>query len=71
MADEYVSTLSITELVIAVHNDEKIKKDILAILKFQLDDNAKQRRLLPSGNYTRPRSCMDSRSQKLIYDYFS
>jgi polyphosphate kinase len=52
-------------------NDEKIKKDILAILKFQLDDNAKQRRLLPSGNYTRPRSCMDSRSQKLIYDYFS
>ena len=51
-------------------NDPELKQDILAMLEFQLNDLAKQRRLLPSGNYTRPGGKKHLRSQKLIYNFF-
>ena len=50
-------------------NDEILKKDILTMIDFQLNDRAKQRKLLPSGNYSKPGKNPANRSQKAIYDF--
>ena len=49
--------------------DENLKNEILTIVNCQLNDHAKQRRLLPSGNYTKPGKNPENRSQKAIYDF--
>ena len=50
--------------------DVKLKKQITAMLEFHLKDSAKQRRLLSTGNYTRPGGKNGERSQKMIYDFW-
>ncbi len=50
-------------------NNENLKQKILAMVNFQLNDRAKQRKLLPSGNYTKPGKNPANRSQKAIYDF--
>jgi len=52
--------------------EEKLRDQLRQLLKYQLDDTRKGRRLQPDGSYTRTCNRTDdrNRSQKRLYDYF-
>jgi hypothetical protein len=51
---------------------DSLKEEIIQLLQFQLQDDDKKRRLLPTGVYTRPKVAQYTglRSQARSYEFF-